>query len=101
MEISFCLVTVKHKHQETKTLCIFLWLQTIMIPPLQKDKLSKNRKSQASDFKITWELWMPCSPEYCSCGMPIQDILKKSNSVDIKTSENIFLGLIPGPSPWT
>lgn len=71
-----------------------------MIPPLQKDKLSKTRKSQASDFKRTWELWMPYSPECCSCGIPVQGVQKKSNSVDIKTSENISLGLIPGPSPW-
>lgn len=54
-----------------------------MIPPSQKDKLSKNRKSQASDFKMTWELWMPYSPECCSCGIPIQDIQKKSISVDM------------------
>lgn len=100
MEISFCLETMKHKHQGRETVCIFLWLQTTMIPPLQKGKLSKNRKSQASDFKRTWELWMPYSPECCSCGVSIQSAQKKSNSVDIKTSENIFLGLIPGPLPW-
>lgn len=88
MEISF------------KTLRNFLWLQTITIPPLQKDKPSKNRKSQTSDFKKTWELRMPYSPQCCSCGIPIQGVLKKSNSVDIKTSENISLALIPGPSPW-
>lgn len=71
------------------------------VSSLQKDKLSKTRKSQASDFKKTWELWMPFSPECCSCVCtPVHGVQKKSNSVDIKTSENISLGLIPGPSPW-
>lgn len=71
-----------------------------MIPPLQKDKLSKTRKSQANGFKKIWELWMPYSPKYCSYGIPVQGVHKKSNSVDVNTSENISFGLIPGPSPW-
>lgn len=66
-----------------------------MIPPLQKDKLSKNRKSQASDFKMTWELWMPYSPECCSCGIPIQDIQKKSISVDCCASCWFKLVMVP------
>lgn len=40
-----------------------------MIPLLQKGKLRKNRKTQASDFKKTWELWVPYSPECRSYGV--------------------------------
>lgn len=56
MEISFCFETMKHKPQGTETPCIFLRLQTFMLPLLQKGKLRKNRKTQAGDFKKTWEL---------------------------------------------
>lgn len=58
MEINFCLEAMKAQTSGNRKLCNFLWLQTIMIPPLQKNKLSKKRKCQARDFKKTWELWM-------------------------------------------
>ena len=92
MEISFCLETMKNKRQGTETLCIFLRLQTIMIPLLQKGKLRKNRKTQASDFKKTWELWVPYSPECYSYGVSTQGAQKQKHSLEVETSENISLG---------
>lgn len=85
-EISFCLETMKHKHQATETLCIFLRLQTIMSPLLQKGKQKNNRKTQASDFKKTWELWVP------ECCNHTQGAQKQKNSLEVETSENISPG---------
>lgn len=63
-----------------------------MIPLLQKGKLRKNRKTQTSDFKKTWELGVPYSPECCTYGVSTQCAQKQNNSLEVETSENISLG---------
>lgn len=63
-----------------------------MIPLLQKGKLKKSRKTQASDFKKTWELWVPYFPECRSYGVSMWGAQKQKDSLEVETSEDISLG---------